>query len=267
MPKLADIIDVIEEIAPPWFAAEWDNSGLQLGDPGAEVKSVLVALDPLPQVVAEAAKLGCGLVLAHHPLFFRPVRRLDTSFGQGEAVAGAVRAGIAVYSAHTSFDRAPFGVSDALARKIGIKRPSVLEQAEGWPKGFGFGKRGELSRSMTADEFSAHLKKSLDVSSVRLMGDPDRKVRKIAVCGGSGSDMAVAAACAGADCFVTGDIKYHEALDALDTGMAIIDVGHFGSELPGVTRLAELMKKEFAKRKMKADIRLSRVQAEPWMTL
>lgn len=267
MPKLADIIRVIETIAPPGLAADWDNSGLQLGDPGMDVKSALVALDPLPEVIREAREQDCGLVLSHHPLFFRPVKRLDTRFGLGETVAEAVRAGIAIYSAHTSFDRAPRGVSDALAGKIGLRKLSVLEQADGWPRGHGFGRLGELARAVSAGDLAAGLKKALGVPSVRLIGNPARKVRKVALCGGSGSELAGIASGAGADCFVTGDIKYHEALDARVTGMAVIDIGHFGSELPGVVRMEELLRKALAKSGMKVAVRRSLVQAEPWTTL
>lgn len=267
MAKLSELIKIIEKIAPPGLAADWDNSGLQVGNPDSDVSSVLVALDPLPEVMREAAALGCGLVLAHHPLFFRPVKSLDTGYGQGNAVAVAVRANVAIYSAHTSFDRAVDGVSDALAKKIGLMKLSVLEQAEGWPKGRGYGKLGVLPKAMSAGRYAKSLKKALGLSSVRLIGEPGKKVGKVAVCGGSGSDMAIAAACAGADCYVTGDIKYHEALDALDTGMAVIDVGHFGSELPSVARMAELLKKALKRNKLKVEVRQSLVQAEPWSTL
>lgn len=267
MPKLYEIIQVIEKIAPPGLASEWDNSGLQIGDSGADVKRVLVALDPLTEVVEEAARLGCGLVLAHHPLFFRPLKRLDLSAGQGAVVGAAVRAGVAVYSAHTSLDRVPDGVSGALADALGLKKTAVLEQADGWPKGYGFGKVGVPAKKTTARGIAEHAKIALGVASVRITGDPDRPVKKVAVCGGSGSELIGAALASGADCFVTGDVKYHDALGAQGTGLVVVDIGHFGSELPVVERMAGLLDKAFKSARLKVDVMVSGVQSEPWTSV
>lgn len=267
MPKLREIVEVIEKLAPPGLASDWDNSGLQVGDPDVDVSRVLVALDPLPEVIAEAMRGKCGLVLAHHPLFFRPLKKLDLSYGQGAVVKAAVRAGVAIYSAHTSLDRIPDGVSGTLADRLGIRKTTVLEQADGWPKGYGYGKVGELARKTTAAAFAIAAKDALGVASVRIIGDPDRSVKKVAVCGGSGSDLTGAALASGADCFVTGDVKYHEALSALDAGLAVLDVGHFGSELPVVERMAGLLDKAFNSARLKVDIMVSGAQSEPWVSV
>lgn len=267
MPKLYEIIQVIEKIAPPGLASDWDNSGLQIGDPQADVKRVLVALDPLPEVIAEAALLGCGLVLAHHPLFFRPLKKLDLSVGQGAVVGAAVRAGVAVYSAHTSLDRVPDGVSGALADALGLKKTSVLEQADGWPKGYGFGKVGAPAKVTTARLLAEHAKDKLGLSSVRITGDPDSVVKKVAVCGGSGSELIGAVLAAGADVFVTGDVKYHDALSALGSGLAVVDIGHFGSELPVVARMAGMLGKALKAAGINAEVVASSVQSEPWQNV
>jgi dinuclear metal center YbgI/SA1388 family protein len=264
MPKLSDIIEVIEKLAPPALASDWDNTGLQVGYPGAEVKSVLVALDPLAEVVEEAGQLGCGLVVAHHPLFFRAVKRLDLSGGQGAVVGAAIRAGVAVYSAHTSLDRIPDGVSAALAAKLGLKKTSVLEQAGGWPMGHGFGVAGELPKKTSALELAKALKKALGLGHARLIGEPGRAVKRVALCGGSGSELIGAAMACGADAYVTGDVKYHDALGAIELGMAVIDIGHFGSELPVVEHLAGLLRKAFKKAGLRLDVKTSGVQSEPW---
>ncbi|MCA3749080.1 MAG: Nif3-like dinuclear metal center hexameric protein [Rubrobacter sp.] len=122
-PHARQIIEAVERLAPPELAEEWDNCGLQVGDPSSGVSRVLVALTPLPEVFDEAEREGADFLLLHHPLLFRPVRSLDTSGYPGDLVARAVRAGITVYAAHTSYDAAPGGVSEALAGALGLEGP------------------------------------------------------------------------------------------------------------------------------------------------
>ncbi|QYJ15644.1 GTP cyclohydrolase 1 type 2 [Rubrobacter xylanophilus DSM 9941] len=122
-PHAQQVIEATERLAPPKLAEDWDNCGLQVGDPAAEVSRVLVALTPLPEVFDEAEEMGADFLLLHHPLIFHPVRSLDTSGYPGDLVARGVRAGIAVYAAHTSYDAAPGGVSEALAETLGLEGP------------------------------------------------------------------------------------------------------------------------------------------------
>jgi len=267
MPQLKDIIAVIEQIAPPGFAAAWDNSGLQVGDLSMSVQSVLVSLDPLASVIEEAAELGCDLVVSHHPLFFRPIKKLDLSHGQGSAVKAAIRRGIAVYSAHTSLDRAPGGVSDALAAPLKLKGLRPLEDTTGLPDGFGFGRIGELAKETTVSELAAKLKDALGADTIKLVGDPAHSVKRVALCGGSGSELMESAHKAGADVFVTGDIKYHDALDALSLGMTVLDVGHFRSEMPVVGQLAGLLGPAFRGKGWDVLVMTSKAQDEPWSWL
>ena len=216
MPTLKEVIAVIEELAPPALAADWDNSGLQLGDPSADVTGVLVALDPSADVIAEAKNASCNLLVAHHPLFFRPVKSFDLSHGQGLILREAVKSGIAVYSAHTSLDRAPGGVNDALAAPLGLKDAKPLQKVQGWPEGYGFGVVGELPDAMTVRELAEKLKTLLGVASVKLVGDPDRLVRRLSLCGGSGSDLLGAAVSAGADAYITKPFSPQRLLSDLD---------------------------------------------------
>ena len=121
--RVGDVADAVERIAPLPLAEEWDNCGLQAGDPAAEVGRALVALTPLPEVFVEAEERGADFLLFHHPLIFRPIRSLDTSLYPGDLLARAIRSGIAVYAAHTSYDAAPGGVSVALAEALGLRGP------------------------------------------------------------------------------------------------------------------------------------------------
>jgi dinuclear metal center YbgI/SA1388 family protein len=121
--RVGDVADAVERIAPLPLAEEWDNCGLQAGDPAAEVGRVLVALTPLPEVFTEAEERGANFLLFHHPIIFRPIRCLDTSLYPGDLLARAIRSGMAVYAAHTSYDAAPGGVSVALAETLGLRGP------------------------------------------------------------------------------------------------------------------------------------------------
>jgi len=264
MPGLNDILLCIEELAPPALAEGWDNSGLQVGGEDREISGVLVALDPLPRVVEEAVQKGCGLIVTHHPLFFRPIRRLDLELSQGAAAAMAIRERVSIYSAHTPLDKVPYGVSEALARPLGLTRAVPIVQSDGWPRGFGLGKVGELPEAMTAKELALKLKKAFGIEGARLTGDPERRVEKVALCGGSGSDLIAEAKSAGADIYITGDIKYHEALDESDGGMCILDLGHYASELPVVKHFAALLSGSLEQKGWDTKVVTSDPLGEPW---
>ncbi|MEW6423266.1 MAG: Nif3-like dinuclear metal center hexameric protein [Bacillota bacterium] len=124
--KAEDLCRLVEELAPLELAEEWDNPGLQLGDPDSEIHRVLLALDVDEGVGREAAEKGVQLVICHHPLFFKPLKNLRTDRPQGALLASLIRAGIAVYAAHTNLDNAARGVSDELARRLGLREASVL---------------------------------------------------------------------------------------------------------------------------------------------
>src|SRR5829696_8559856 len=129
--RVAQISGVIETIAPSSLAEEWDNCGLQVGDPEAEVNRVLVALTPLPEVFDEAQEKSAGFLLFHHPLIFEPLKAVVTSSYPGDLLARAIRNGLAVYASHTSYDAAPAGVSVALARTLGLDGPLLVLSPRG----------------------------------------------------------------------------------------------------------------------------------------
>jgi dinuclear metal center YbgI/SA1388 family protein len=267
MPRLSDIISVIEQLAPPALAEDWDNCGLQVGEPGNEVGKLLVALDPLPEVIDEAVRAGASLVVSHHPLFFGAVRSLDTSSGTGAAVKSAIRGGVAVYSAHTSLDSVSPGVSDALASVIKLKDTRPIVRAVDQATGSGLGRIGTLPRPMKVGAIAAAFKEALGLPRVRLTGDPERSVRRAAICGGSGSELIGDAVESGAEVFVTGDVKYHAALMAAALGIAVLDVGHYESEKYALPAFAARLRQAFRKKGWKVAVELSAVQGAPWRTL
>jgi len=264
MPKLKEIITAIESVAPPSLAEGWDNCGLQFGHPDAVVRRVMVALDPTAEAVKEASDFGAGLLITHHPFFFGTVRRLNLDFGQGLALSQAVRAGVAVYSAHTSFDRANPGVSDSLADVLGLVDRRPIEQAPGRMAGFGLGRIGELPEEMTVGDAAQVMKDDLGCASVRLVGDIDRVVKRVAVCGGSGGSLMDEVIEAGAGLYITGDVKYHEALKALEAGICVLDVGHYHSERHALPLFARLLIDRLGEVGLDIDVTVSDLKAEPW---
>lgn len=223
--KCQTIITFVEEMAPKALALEGDNTGWQVGDPESEIGGVLLAMDVDDAVVDEALELEAGLIVAHHPLIYKPFRSLRLDQPAGALLARLVRAGINVYSAHTSLDAAEGGVNAVLAAKLGLADTRDLSEEYG-----GLGRIGRLPEPVPFAEFADQVKRALGAPAVKVGGDPARPVSKVALCGGSGGDLWPKAAFAGADVYVTGDLKYHAARDILAAGMSFIDPGHYPSE-------------------------------------
>ncbi len=266
MPKLKEVIRHIEEIFDPALAARWDNTGLQLGDPDWETVKVMVALDPLPEVIMEAAEKKINLIVTHHPLFFDPIKSLDISSGEGLAAALCIKNRIAIYAAHTSFDSAAGGLNDFLAERQGIMNARPLEPVDDNP-GAGFGRIGNLKAPTTASALAEKVKKALSVDEVRLTGEPGRVMGTVSVCGGSGADMLEAASRAGADAFITGDVKYHRALAALSLGICLIDAGHQGTELPAMDHLADRLRGKFREKGHNISVENCLTRVSPWKVI
>ncbi|MFO7607450.1 MAG: Nif3-like dinuclear metal center hexameric protein [Desulfurivibrionaceae bacterium] len=232
---LKDLLAVLAEIAAPALAEPWDNVGLMVGDPNREISGVLVALDASDQVFTEAQKHGCNVVLTHHPLIFKPLPAVRTDQMIGRLLARALTEGIAVVSCHTNLDKVSGGVNDALAAGLELHDCLVLA---GEPEGeIGFGRVGTLPAPLTFAEFIEMLSGVLGLEAVRVAGTPPKTLSRVAVCGGSGSELAAAAMAARAQVFVTGEVKHSTARWAEDAGFCIVDAGHFSTEklvVPGL---------------------------------
>lgn len=321
-------------MAPPSLAEAWDNSGLQLGDPTAEIRSIMVSLDATPAVMATALESGCNLLVTHHPLIFTPPKSISAATPLGAMIHTAIRNNLAVVSMHTNFDCAEGGMNDLLAERIGLSdcgplqvtaraelaklvvyvpseqlesvRSALLPHAEalgayagcsfsapgegtftpldgahpfigavgsqervaecrlellvdrgrapravkallaahpyeepafdlypllneGRPSGLG--RIGRLPGPLTLAELADHVRRELDAPGLRFVGAPDAQFSRVALCGGSGASLLRAARRAGAQVLVTGDVKYHDAREAEELGIALIDAGHFPTEI------------------------------------
>ena len=236
---LKDIISRLEQYAPLAFQDGFDNSGLQVGDPSAEVGAALLCLDVTEAIVDEAIANKCDLIVSHHPLLFHPLKHVTPATYQERCVIKAVRHGISIYSAHTSLDNAPGGVNDKIAEIIGL---SDLEWLEAKPAGGGSGLIGNLPAPVDAEEFIKTLKTRFGVQSIMYSEASGRTVSRVALCGGAGSFLMDRAAEMGADCFVTGEIAYHGFFGREAAGeMVVVALGHYQSEQYTIDLLAQIL--------------------------
>ena len=223
---VAQVLALVNGIAPFELAEEWDNVGLLAGNPDHQVERVLCALDLRMDVVEEALRRDCQLIVTHHPILFRGRKNLRETDAEGRMLCALVRSGIAMIAAHTNFDNASPGVNDALAAALGLERVSVLEN------GMRIGSIKKTDFGIFCRDAKAALR-----APVRCYGAAARKIERVAVLGGAGGDFAPQAIQAGADVYVTGEMGYHKALDAADNGLCIIEAGHAATEYPAISLL------------------------------
>jgi dinuclear metal center YbgI/SA1388 family protein len=242
--RLSELIQVIEDRFDPSWAESWDAVGLVCGDPDAEITSVLLAVDPVAAVVDEALAEGAQLLITHHPLLLRPVHGVPATTPKGRTVHRLITGGCALYTAHTNADVADPGVSDALARAVGLTGPlRPLSPSADDPRR-GLGRIGELPEEIPLREFTARAAAALPrtVWGVRAAGDPERPVRTVAVCGGAGDSLIETARAAGADVYLTSDLRHHPASESLERSpMALVDAAHWATEWPWLADLAALL--------------------------
>jgi len=356
--RLADIIGFLNQLCPPDLAEDWDNVGLQVGDPAAKIDKILVCLDAEEIAIQEAQRQGAQLIISHHPLIFRPIKHLSPTDMTGRVLFQAIKQGIAVVSAHTNLDRAADGLNDWLAERLGVKdhipleppatghfyklvvyvplgheievrdaifaagaghigaydhcsfssrgtgtfrgsqgtqpfigmpgeieateevrletivpasslNKAVLRMLKAHPYeevaydliplanehlDVGLGRVGRLEKTISLQQFAEQVKAALQLSSLKLVGDLQQQIRRVAVCGGTGMSMFSAAVRHGADCLVTADIKFHEAQRARAEGVTLIDAGHFATEQIMVAELSNRLMKVCSECQFEVDI-------------
>ncbi|MCZ2807528.1 Nif3-like dinuclear metal center hexameric protein [Modestobacter sp. VKM Ac-2983] len=260
---LGRVVAALEARYDPALAEPWDAVGLVCGDPVEVVRSVLFAVDPTSAVVDEAIELGADLVVTHHPLLLTPVHGVPADDAKGRLVHRLVRAGIGLFVAHTNADRAAgHGVNDALAAALGLVDAVPLEPST--TPGAGLGRVGVLREATSLQRFAEQVATALPATpgGVRVVGDPGRSVRTVAVCGGSGGSLLAAAAEAGADVFLTSDVKHHPAVDAAEVpGPALCDVAHYASEWPWLPVAADLLHRDLGGQ---VRVTVSGRRTDPW---
>lgn len=261
MTTVENIYRFLDKKAPFSLQEEWDNSGLLAGDPAAPAERVLLALDITDAVIREAAEWGASLIVSHHPVIFRPIRRATLCPGDlnGCKVWNLARHNIAAICAHTNLDAVEGGVNSALARALGLKEVTLLEQSGVGPgeSPAGIGRVGTLDSAMEISDFVALVKSRLSPAALRYVPG-SRPVYRVAVGGGACGSMLDQAVRAGCDAFVTADLKYNMYLDAAELGLTLIDAGHFPTENVVMEGLLAWLQGEFPQ----TDFRISRVHRE-----
>jgi GTP cyclohydrolase I len=256
-----DIVDFIEEMAPERLAEDWDNTGLLLGSRSSEIKSVMLCLDITEKVAAEAVKKQVNMIVSHHPLIFKGMKRILPGEGKGAAIYSLIKRDICVLSAHTNLDVAMGGVNDCLAQALRLHNLRPLKndrELEG--KEYGLGRKGTLETPLTLDDLVQHTKQSLHVNHVRVIGHVDKLIQEVGVFCGSFDDDLISIRNAGVDVLITGDIKYHTAQDAVEMGLCLIDAGHYNTEIVMLPQLKALLKERFPE----IEITCSSMEADPF---
>lgn len=244
MTTVADVVEVLETAYPPELAESWDAVGLVCGDPAEPISRILVCVDPVESTVDEALALDAELIVAHHPLLLRGVHGVPASTPKGSLVHRLVRAGAALFCAHTNADAADPGVSDALAETLGL---TVVGPLQPNPDGrTGIGRIAELPAAEALETFVERVAAALPatVGGVRAAGDPRRRVRTVAVSGGAGDGYLDAATRAGVDAYLTADLRHHPASEhGCGTDRpALVDVAHWASEWPWCEQAAAILR-------------------------
>ena len=229
-------LTALEAWAPLSWAEEWDNCGLQVGRRDKPLNKVMVALTPGEAAIQAAVDAGVDMLLTHHPMIFKPTKSVTTDTVLGQSIIKLIQHDINLYCAHTNLDMAVGGVNDVLAKTLNLQTVEILENVT---EEYGIGRVGNLAEPMALQSFLAQVAGQLECGHLAYQGDLHRQVQRVALCGGSGISYLSAAKKAGADVYVTGDMKYHDAQLASELGICVVDAGHFGTEKQIVKALAE----------------------------
>ena len=268
--NVADLIGVIEGLAPPILAEDWDNCGLQVGSRKWLVGKVWVALDPLLEVVQAAAAQRVDMLITHHPLLFSALRTVDVETAVGRVIETALASRMAIYSAHTNLDSAAGGLNKMFADIIGLGELVAMVPAghrtdqAGSDITAGMGRLGRLETQMSLEVLAQRVKRRFDLTAVKIVGDPQMSVQRVAVCSGAGSSLLDAFLSSDADVYLTGDLRYHDARRVEDHGRALIDVGHFASERIFIDKLVEQLRQNAHGKGWTVDIEPCRIENDPF---
>ncbi|MFC4061283.1 Nif3-like dinuclear metal center hexameric protein [Planomonospora corallina] len=288
MSTLADIITEIESRYDPAWAESWDAVGLVCGDPAQPVRRILFAVDPVTAVADEALAWGADLIVTHHPLYLRGTTSVAATTFKGRLVHTLIKNDIALYTAHTNADVADPGVSDALARAVGLTGPLVpLSPAAADPRR-GLGRVGSLPEPMPLRDFVRQAARGLPrtAGGLRVAGDLDREVRRVAVSGGAGDSLLGTARAAGVDVFLTADLRHHPASEFAEAsrfpetsrfpdaprdggdpgGPALVDAAHWATEWPWLADAARLLTSGLAAKGINVEARVSETVTDAWIT-
>lgn len=226
--KLYDLINILDSIVPEETQETWDNSGIQINCGNQDINKVLVALEITNEVINEAIRQNSDMIITHHPLIFTGIKSINTNNIKGKYITDLIKNNISVYSMHTNFDKAQGGNNDYIAEALGLNKtaPLIVNELEDTITRCGY------CTPVAAAELAANLAETLNIGKkyITIIGDKNKIVGKVGICSGAGAEYIEPARQNGCDVFITGDVKYHDAVNASETGMCVIDAGHYGTE-------------------------------------
>lgn len=226
-----EILNILDEKYPLRYAYDWDNCGHLIGNPDKLVNTCLTTLEITDDVIDEAIENNIDLIISHHPVIFSGLKKISFDDLKGRHLIKLIRNDIDVISIHTNFDIAEDGLNDSFAKLIELRDIKILDVIGEDDKGaYGMGRVGRLENSMSLKELGEKLKSMLKIDAVRVVGDLEDEIEKVAIVTGSGAEYYTLLKDTDIDVLITGDLKYHTAQDALSDGINIIDCGHFGTE-------------------------------------
>lgn len=247
---LAELIQFFDQFAPRELAEEWDNVGLLVGDPATQVNRILTCLTLTPDVAQEAIDSQVDLVVAHHPVLFRPVQRITTDNTEGAMLLELIRANVAVFSPHTRYDNATEGINAQIARRLELQNMQPLKTIATTlelPGGdaFGAGRVGELSNACSLKSLVETIKQKFDVDRLGVIGAFDSEVRRVGIACGSAAMYLEDAKRLDCAVFITGEARFHDCLAARTMGIAMLLLGHYASERFAMEQLAVILHNNF----------------------
>jgi dinuclear metal center YbgI/SA1388 family protein len=259
MSSVEDFCDFLEACAPSRLAASWDNVGLLVGRRERSAGRVMTCLTITPESVDEAIQDQVDLVVTHHPLPFRSLKRITSESVVGALLLQLIENRTAVYSAHTAFDSSQAGINQQLAEGLGLKNIAPLERLDDAAAELGWGRQGDCRAGATLASWMQDVKKFLNIDRLRYVGESDAPLSRVAVACGSGGELVDRAIRANCDALLTGEASFHTCLTARANSMALVLPGHYASERFALETLARLLQAEFSD----AEVWASRRESDP----
>ena len=237
------VIEILEKQSPKSYACDWDNVGLLVGREDKEIQKIYIALDATDEAIEEAIANGADMLLTHHPMIFKGMKRVTQEDFIGRRIIRLIQNDISYYAMHTNFD--VMGMADLAADYLGISDTRVLEITSVSETGEeGIGRYGSLKKEMTVRECCEEVKQAFSLENVKVFGDLERKVKTAAISPGSGRSVISNALQVGVDVLITGDIDHHEGIDAVAQKLTVIDAGHYGVEHIFIPYMEQYLKRE-----------------------
>ena len=237
------VIEILEKQSPKSYACDWDNVGLLVGREDKEIQKIYIALDATDEAIEEAIANGADMLLTHHPMIFKGMKRVTQEDFIGRRIIRLIQNDMVYYAMHTNFD--VMGMADLAADYLGLSDTKVLEITSVSESGEeGIGRYGSLKKEMTVRECCEEVKQAFSLENVKVFGDLERKVKTAAISPGSGRSVISNALQAGVDVLITGDIDHHEGIDAVAQKLTVIDAGHYGVEHIFIPYMEQYLKRE-----------------------